>query len=488
MNEQSSLLMYAIRGPVVLKYAAQLTFIQAGLFLLPAGVALYYAEFTLALRFATVTVLLGVATLPFIRLPAAAQIQTNEALVVTVIAFLLAASAMVYPFMGANMAVLDAVFESISGITTTGLSTLVDLQEKPRSFLFARSWMQWYGGLGFVVLAIALLTGKQPGNRRLLAQEFEPQDVTVSIHQHARQVTLVYALLTMLTVLLLLLSGVDGFTSLVHALSAVSTGGFSTFDDSLSGFGAWRIQLLLSCSGLLGAVSLPWYYRICQRGFGESLSTLEFFAMLLLILSVTLPLTLILSCTAEIDYLTSAGQALLLAISAQTTTGFSSLPVAELDPLVKGILLMSMAVGGAVGSTAGGLKVFRFLILLKLMQYTIRHTAVSSHAVFEPKLSGKTIHSEEITHILTLLGWFMALVFFSWLPFIAMDYHPLDALFEVLSATSTVGLSTGITRMELQTPLKLILCFDMLAGRLEIIALLVCIYPKTWFGRRLQES
>ncbi len=488
MSEQSSLLMYAIRSPVVLKYVAQLTFVQAGLFLLPTSVALYYAEYALALRFAAVMCLLGAAALPFIRLPAPVQIQTNEALVVTVIAFLMGASAMVYPFMGTDMALLDAVFESVSGITTTGLSTLGELQDKPRSFLIARSWMQWYGGLGFVVLAIALLTGRQPGNRRLLAQEFTQEGMTVSIQQHARQVTLVYSLLTMLTVFLLLLSGVNGFTALAHALSAVSTGGFSTFDNSLSGFSAWHVQLLLSCSAILGAVSLPWYYRIYRQGFSQSLSAWETFALLLLILSVTLPLTLILSSTGKTDYLTSAGQALLLAISAQTTTGFSSLHVDALDPLIKGILLMSMAVGGSVGSTAGGLKVFRFLILLKLMQYTIRHTAVSSHAVFEPKLSGNIIHSEEITNVLTLLGWFLALVFFSWLPFIAMGYHPLDALFEVISATATVGLSTGITRMELQSPLKLILCFDMLAGRLEIIALLVCIYPRTWFGRRMEES
>ena len=480
--------MYAIRGPVVVKYAAQLTFVQAGLFLLPTCVALYYAEYALALRFATVLCLLAAASLPFLRLPVPGQIQTNEALVVTVIAFLLGASAMVYPFMGAGMALLDAVFESVSGITTTGLSTLADLQDKPRSFLFARSWMQWYGGLGFVVLAIALLTGKQLANRRLMAQELTQEGMTVSMQQHARQVTLVYFLLTLLPVLLLLLSGVDGFTALVHALSAVSTGGFSSFDNSLAGFHVWPVQLLLSCSGILGAVSLPWYYRIYQQGFSQSLSSRETFALLLLILSVTLPLTLILSSGGEMDYLTSVGQALLLAVSAQTTTGFSSLHVDTLDPLAKGILLMSMAVGGTVGSTAGGLKVFRFLVLLRLMQYTIRHTAVSSHAVFEPKLSGKIIHSEEITTVLTLLGWYLALVFFSWLPFIAMHYHPLDALFEVISATATVGLSTGISRMELQPLLKLILCFDMLAGRLEIIALLVCIYPKTWFGNRMEES
>jgi trk system potassium uptake protein TrkH len=146
-----------------------------------------------------------------------------------------------------------------------------------------------------------------------------------------------------------------------------------------------------------------------------------------------------------------------------------------------------MLVGGDIGSTAGGFKVFRFLILLKLMQFAIQRTAMTDHAVYQPQLAGKAITAEEITEVLSLLGWFVILILCSWLPFIGMGYNPLDALFEVVSATATVGLSSGITQTELQPELKLILCFDMLAGRLEIIALLVYLYPKSWFGRRREE-
>ena len=234
MNDSSSLLMYAIRGSIVLKYIAQLILVQAGLFLLPVGIALFYAEYDSALRFGAIACLLAIIALPFVRLSAPAHIQANEALVVTVIAFVLGSVAMVYPFMGAEVSFLDAVFESVSGITTTGLSTLIDLENKPKSFLFARAWMQWYGGLGFVVLAIALLIGQQPGNRRLLGQEFDRDGVIVGIRRHARQVTQVYLLLTIIITLLLYFSGVDGFTATVHSLSAVSTGGFSSFNNNTS--------------------------------------------------------------------------------------------------------------------------------------------------------------------------------------------------------------------------------------------------------------
>ncbi len=487
MNDRSTLLMYAIRGPVVLKYVAQLTLVQAGLFLLPVTIALFYAEYEIALRFIVIACVLVTITLSFIRLPVPTHIQTNEALAVTVITFLVGAAAMVYPFMGAKISFIDAVFESVSGITTTGLSTLADVEDKPRSFLFARAWIQWYGGLGFVVLAIALLIGQQPGNRRLLCKEFDRDGGVMGIRRHARQVTQVYLLLTILSTLVLFFSGIDGFIALIHSLSAVSTGGFSSFNNSLAEFNGWPIQMLLSCIGLLGAISLPLYYRIYQRNFSQSSSAQETLAMILLIASVSIILTVVIAKNGNMDWLTSAKQALLLALSAQTTTGFSSLNIANLDPLVKGIVTLSMAIGGDIGSTAGGFKVIRLLILLKLMHFTIQRTAMPSHVVFEPKLAGKTIYSEEIINVFTLLGWFIALIFFSWLPFVAMNYHPLDALFEVVSATATVGLSSGITQTELPSVLKIVLCFDMLAGRVEIIALLVCLYPKTWFGKRVDE-
>ncbi len=487
MNDRSSLLMYSIRGLVILKYVSQLTLVQAGLFLLPATIAVFYVEYEFALRFIAIAGVLAIMALPFVRLPVPAHIQANEALTITTLAFVLGAAAMVYPFMGAEISFMDAVFESVSGITTTGLSTLTELEDKPRSFLFARAWMQWYGGLGFVVFAIVLLIGQQPGNRRLLGQELDREGVPTGIYRHARQVTQVYLLLTILSTFLLYFSGVDGFIALIHSLSAVSTGGFSGFNHSLAGLNGWSLQLLLSCMGLLGAISLPLYFRIYQHGLRQSTSVQETLALMLLIVSVSLTLTVIMAIHSNMDWLASVKQALLLAISAQTTTGFSSLNSTYLDPLVKGIVTLSMAIGGNVGSTAGGFKVLRFLIILKLMHYSIQRTAMPSHVIFEPKLAGKAIHSEEIMNVLTMLGWFITLIFFSWLPFIAMNYQPLDALFEVVSAVATVGLSSGITRAELSTVLKIVLCFDMLAGRLEIVALLVCLHPETWFGKRVNE-
>jgi len=487
MPERASLLMYAIRIPVICKYVAQLILVQVGLILFPFCLALFYAEYALALRFFTMACLLMLIALPLLHLPAPVYVQTNEALTITVIVFLIGAAAMVYPFMGAGLPFLDALFEAVSGITTTGLSTVAELENKPKSFLFARALMQWYGGLGFVVLAITLVMGQQSASRRLLGQEFEYDNIVVGIRSHARQVTLVYLLLTFIPAVLLYFWGVGSFTSIVHVLSAVSTGGFSSFNDNLAGLDSWSIQLFLSCVGLLGAISLALYYRLYQYGFSKQTSLTETLVLLLMVISATTILALIMFLNNNMDWFTSIQRALLLAISAQTTTGFNSFNTATLEPIAKTVIMLSMAVGGDIGSTAGGFKVLRFLILLKLMQFTIQRRAMADHAVCEPQLAGNAITTEEITGVLSLLGWFIALIFCSWLPFVGMGHNPLDALFEVVSATATVGLSSGITQTELQPALKLILCFDMLAGRLEIIALIVYLYPKTWVGRRREE-
>jgi trk system potassium uptake protein TrkH len=119
-----------------------------------------------------------------------------------------------------------------------------------------------------------------------------------------------------------------------------------------------------------------------------------------------------------------------------------------------------------------------------MLQLVVWRSASPAHAVLEPQLRGYRLESDDVTRALLLIGVFTALVLLSWLPFIAAGYDPLDALFEVVSACGTVGLSSGITAPTLAPGLKALLCFDMLAGRLEIIALLVLLYPRTWLGRR----
>ena len=155
-----------------------------------------------------------------------------------------------------------------------------------------------------------------------------------------------------------------------------------------------------------------------------------------------------------------------------------------MDAASKVVMIISMLVDGTVGSSAGGFKILRLLIMLRLLQLMIRRTGMLSHAVAEPYLAGQKLEADELLRALQLFFLFIGVMVLSWLPFLFMGYDPLNALFEVASACGTVGLSSGITRPDLEPFLKAVLCFDMLAGRLEIFALLVVLSPGNWFGQR----
>ena len=170
-------LAYAVRVRVVLKYLGQLALVLAALTAVPLLVALGYGDHRFALRLAVIIALLLIGGGLFSRLPSPSRVQVNEALVITTLAFLISALLMSYPLMAAGLGFLDALFEAISGVTTTGLSTLASVHDKSQAFLFTRAWMQWYGGLGIVVLSVALLAGHHAASRRLIDPESSSENI-----------------------------------------------------------------------------------------------------------------------------------------------------------------------------------------------------------------------------------------------------------------------------------------------------------------------
>jgi trk system potassium uptake protein TrkH len=478
-------LAYAVRFPVVAKYLGQLALVLAFLTLAPLTVSLLSGEHDAARRYGLIVAALVVMALPAVRLRAAAHVQINEALVIVALAFVLSPLLMSYPMMAAGLSFGDALFEAISGITTTGLTVLDRPEDAPPSLLFARAWMQWYGGLGIVVLSVALLLGHHMASRRLMEPVVGEAMVTTA-RSYARHILFIYLILTAAGFALLWLLLGDAMIAGLHILAGVSTGGFSPYSNNLAGLDTWTTRFCVMMFALCGAVPLIAYYRLSQRGWRAIAADVEVRALLVAVGLITLSLAVIMQLQADADRTETLLHAILLGISAQTGTGFSSLAVGELGDASKLVLIFSMFVGGGVGSTTGGIKLLRLLILLRLMQLTLRRTALSEHAVMRTKLGGRTLENEDLERALLLILLFAGTIAVSWLIFVAYGYPPLDALFEVVSATATVGLSTGITGSDLHAVLKAVLCIDMLLGRLEIIALLVVLYPHTWFGRRAE--
>jgi len=476
---------YAVRARVVAKYVGQLALVLAGLMAVPLVFALVDGQSAFALRFAAVCVVLALLGVPLARVAVPKQIQANEALVITALGYLLAALALAFPLAAAGLAWPDALFEAVSGVTTTGLTTVANLEQQPRVFLFARAWSQWYGGLGIVVLSVALLLGNHVAARRLVDPEGAGENLAATMRLHARRVLTVYVLLTLAGFGALWLSGESAFDAVAHALSAVSTGGFSTHNASIAGLPSGAARSAVLVVALLCAVSLPLYYRAWVGGWQRFLEDPELRALLVAVALVTLALWWCLPAAgATAAPAERFAHAAWFALSAQTTTGYSTLPVSELGPTAKLVMLFAMSIGGSIGSTAGGVKLLRLILLLRLVQLLVRRSALPPHAVAELRFGERSVGGEELARALLLILLFLAAACLSWLPFVALGHAPLDALFEVVSALGTVGLSSGVTSAALEPGLKGVLIADMLLGRVEFVALLVLFYPRSWIGKR----
>ena len=487
MANQATELRYAVRFRVVFKYFGQLCLVLAALTLVPLVMSVIFGDTPISLRYGIVIGGLAAIGAGLVRLRAPSRVQANEAMVLVALMFLFTPLVMSYPMMGSGLGFLDALFEAISGVTTTGLSPKATLAGAPATFLFARAWMQWYGGLGIVVFSLALVMHPGLVAKGLAVTEAETDDVVGGTRSRTQRILKVYGVLTALGIIGSLAVGVGLFDAVLYTFAAVSTGGFAPHDESLAIL-SWPAQVWISLLCLAGAIPLTFYYRMLKEKRRVAVDFMQLQAVVIASLIVSLAVGAFMRLSANMAWPQVLHHAPLLALSAQTTAGFSSMSCAQLDPGSKLVLIFSMLVGGGAGSTAGGFKLLRLLIVASMFRLILLRTCLPKHAVIEPRLAGLRLQDEEIRVALLLILLFIAVVALSWLPFVAMGYSQLDSLFEVVSATGTVGLSVGLTSATLPPLLKGILCVDMLMGRLEIIAWLVMLYPGTWFGRRMEGT
>lgn len=468
-----------LRAPVVGRYVGELCPSLAAMAAVPAAVAFGLGDTDMALRFLIMAgVLAGLWGLSR-RLPTAASLQTNEGLAVVALTFLLASLASAWPLAAAGMPFVDGLFEAVSAVTTTGLTTVPSVEAQGTAFLFARAWIQWYGGLLIVVLALALVVGPGAVARRL-AGDLDPEDLVGSTRIQARRSAAIYLGFSLAGFAALMLVGVGGFDAMAHTMTAISTAGFSTFDNSIAGLNNAAAEAILSVLCVAGAMSFALHYRIL-RGERHRLWRDERMIAMLAALALGTALTALAMMLVDgLGWRDALHHAPMLVVSAQTTTGFESLSPAGLSPAVLLVLIVCMAIGGQAGSTAGGLKLFRLLILLKLVQVQILRATAGRHAVLSPTVGGNRLEDADFRNAAGTVALFTLTVLAGWFAFLVYGHPPMPALFDVISAAFTVGLGAGTVGPDLETPLKLILCAVMLLGRLEIVAFLILLYPRSW--------
>ncbi len=371
---------------------------------------------------------------------------------------------------------LDALFESLSGFSGTGL-TVIDVPESyPSVVLMWRAVTQWIGELGIVVVSGALFPFLHRAIRSVYVAERGARLVP-SVVETARRLALIYLAYTVLGTALLIIVGLDPFNSIAHSMTAIATGGMSTRSENIGYWfrgGNYALLLAVSIPMVLGALNFSDLYNLTVgklKDFVKSAEVRGFFAVLV-VLSALIGL-------ASLAYNSFSNYPVWLfhMVSGLTTTGFSVSPLGEHPDAVKAITVIAMVVGGATFSTAGGIKIRRLIIALKNVVWEMAEPSIPRSVVLIKKVGGDVVRDEEVRSAYTYVFLYLVtLAIASVALHIALvssgvaGFSYLDSLFETASALSCVGLSVGITPIA-PASAKVILMVCMYLGRIEFLPL-----------------
>jgi len=377
----------------------------------------------------------------------------------------------------------DAFFESTSGIATTGATVLTDIEALPKGLLFWRSMTHWLGGMGIIVLTLAILPILGVGGMQLFVAEVPgttPSRLHPRITQTAKRLWGIYTGLTFILTLLLMAGGVDFFHSLNHAFSTVATGGFSTHNDSIAGYSPY-VQYVIILFMILGATSFSLHYFALKGQFSRILHNEEFRFFLQMIGVFTLIFTVSLLIISQTGLEYNFRKSLFHVVSIITTTGFTTTNYMEWEGFLWFFLFLLMFTGGCIGSTAGGLKMIRVLVLLKNTRLEFKRL-LHPMAVIPVRINRKTI-PQEIIH--NFLAFFLLYMILFMVGAATMQMFGLDFTSAIGASAATLGnIGPAIANVgpvnsygEIPDPAKWVLSFYMILGRLEIFTVLLLLSP-----------
>jgi trk system potassium uptake protein TrkH len=378
----------------------------------------------------------------------------------------------------------------MSGWTGTGL-TMVDKENLlPYSLQFWRTWTQWIGGVGVIVLTLSILARPGVGSYVLYRGEARERRTHPSIVSTVRTIWWIFLLYTIIGIIGLMLisyffpNGMTTWESLNHAMTAIATGGFSVTDNSIVGFST-LCQLFIVVLMVGGAIAFVAHYDLLKGRTKRFFADAQMRAMLVLVVFGLFLLVLINMNNQNLNY----GSNLLLLIrdsgfqfvSAVTCTGLNTIDINSWTESAKLLLSFAMIVGGAAGSTAGGIKLFRAILLGKGTSWRIKRSVSYSRRVFIRKFGGRRLSEENALDLVNEAAivsfiWILLLIAsFFFMAFIFPNETIGNIFFEICSAQGNAGLSVGITTISMNPMAKIMLIFNMWIGRLEIIPVIILI-------------
>lgn len=382
----------------------------------------------------------------------------------------------------------QAIFESVSGVTTTGATVLADLDAKPAGILLWRSLLCWIGGIGFIGLALLLLPSLRVGGVQLFHMESSDRSEKIlpRVNQIANAIIIAYLSLTVFCTLCYFAAGMSMFDALNHSMTTVATAGFSTHDDSLGFYEDKPIIIIIATIFML-ASAMPFVFYV-KMVIGQSKQRfydpqVKLFLSIVAIASLTLALSL--TITRDEPFLEAFLTAVFHFVSVITTTGYATEDYANWGPLALGIFFLASLIGGCSGSTSGGIKINRIIILWRLTAANLARL-LSPNVVVKVRYGGSEVSGDIAQTVLLFLCLYMATLIIGAMLLVITGLDFVSAISGALTALSNVGPGFGDkigpvgNFSTIEDNSLWILSFLMLAGRLEIVTIFILFIPAFW--------
>ncbi|MBX9805563.1 MAG: TrkH family potassium uptake protein [Alphaproteobacteria bacterium] len=381
----------------------------------------------------------------------------------------------------------DCWFESVSALTTTGSTVLAHLDRVPRGILLWRALLQWLGGTGIIVMAMTILPILRIGGMQLFRNEFSDRSEKIlpRLSQIASAILSIYLGFTLICAILLHFAGMKWFDAICHAMGTVSTGGLSTKDLSIGAYHSFSIELILMVFMLIGGTTFILFVKLWHRNFKAVWKDSQVRAYLSTIAIASLLATFWLMIHQDADFLTGLRHASFAVISVITSTGYCTEDYALWGAFPLVLFFLLSLIGGCTGSTSGGIKIFRFQVLVAVALSHMRQLR-RSHGVYLPTYQGQKISENISTSVFTFITLyaFCLMMLAGGLSICGLDF--ITSLTGAASALGNLGPGLGPligplgTFASLEIAPKCLLMFGMILGRLELLAILILFMPSFW--------
>lgn len=417
------------------------------------------------------------------------KIRQAETLLLLPITWVTACLVCAVPFMlsDLHLSLADAVFEAVSGLTNTGSTVIVGLDQAPRSLLFWRFLLMWIGGFGVVTIAVLALPFLRIGGLQLFSLDLSPNSskFVPRITEVVGQIGMIYVALTIICAVCYWLAGMSPFDAAGHAMTALATGGYSSHDASIGFFQSAAIEWVSVVFMALGAMPFG-LYIMTLYGRPEALYRDQQVRLFLgIILVAVAALTALRMVRFDIPFLQAVREAAFVTVATVTTTGFTSHDYSQWGGFAEVIALMLMIIGGCTGSTVGGIKVFRFHVMIQMLRAQV-HRQIYPHGAFRASFNGETIPDAVRTGVANYIFLYLLLLAFLSLAIAGTGLSFTESLGAAAAALGNIGPGLGpnsgpcCTFKEFSDPAKWLMSFGMLAGRLEIVILIIPFSRAFW--------